>query len=111
MTRISVNLSTVYTDTLVAIGLIYELKEFTYNSRNSSVRSDHKAIIASSGERQVLTQKKGRTAKFRKIGPRPIAAFISHMKDFHFVRNFSLSTQVEFDSFYDLLWQLRGQLN
>ena len=72
----------------------------------STVKSDHKAILASSGGRQVFTREEGRTAKFRKIGPRPIAALISHLKDFHFERNHSLSIQVEFDSFYDLLWQL-----
>ena len=72
----------------------------------STVRSDHKAILASSGGRQLFTGKEGRTAKFRKIVPRMIAAFVSHMKDFHFERNIDLPIQVEYDSFYALMLQM-----
>ena len=44
--------------------------------------------------------------EFRNIVPRMIAAFVSHMKDFHFERNIDLPIQVEFDSFYDLMLQM-----
>ena len=67
----------------------------------SIIKSDHKAILASSSENKLLGKKQSWTAKYRKMGPSQNAAFLGCMKDYKFVVDEHSSVQEEFDGFYE----------